>query len=79
MDNYIFALAIMALLMIAGAATHRPDIVMIEAIVMAAWIVFAVIDAEAAMSMEFSALATLGAYLVLLLLPKQRKKPGEEA
>ena len=78
MDNYIFALVIMALLVIAGAATHRPDIVMIELVWMAVWIIFAVIDTEAAMSMEFSALAALGAYFVLMLLPKQWKKQRKE-
>lgn len=72
MDNFIFMIVVMVLLMICGAATHRPDIVMIEVVWMAAWIVFAAIDTETAL--WFSPLGALGAYLVLLLLPKAKKE-----
>lgn len=72
MDNYIFMLVCMVLLMIAGAATDRPDIVKIEIIWMAVWIAFAVINVDAAL--KFSPLSALGAYLVLLLLPKSKKE-----
>lgn len=72
MDNFIFSMVVMVLLMIAGAATHRADIVMIEVVWMGAWVGFAVIDTEAAL--KFSPLAALGAYLVLLLLPDLKKE-----
>lgn len=72
MDNFIFAMIVMALLMIAGAATHRTDIVMIEVVWMGVWVVFAAIDTEAAL--KFSPLSALGAYLVLLLLPDLKKE-----
>ena len=71
MDNFIFSMVVMVLLMIAGAATQRADIVMIEVVWMGVWVVFAAIDTEAAL--KFSPLAALGAYLVLLLLPNLKK------
>ena len=71
MDNFIFMIVVMVLLMICGAATHRADIVMIEVVWMGVWVVFAAIYTEAAL--KFSPLAALGAYLVLLLLPDLTK------
>lgn len=72
MDVFIFTIVNMVLLMIAGAATHRSDIVKVEAILMVAWIAFAAINTEPAL--KFSSFAALGAYLVLLLLPKSKKE-----
>lgn len=72
MDNFIFSMVVMVLLMIAGAVTHRTDIIKIEAIWMMAWVGFATVNADAAL--KLSPLAALGAYLVLLLLPNLKNE-----
>ena len=72
MDVFVFAVVVMVMIIVAGASTHRTDIIKIEAIWMMAWVGFAVIDTEA--TLKFSPLAALGAYLVLLLLPNLKKE-----